>query len=365
MAEISLSHTFKGHSDKCWSTSVHKKYPLLASVSSDKTCRLYNLNTKQLIAILDDDTHSKAVRTVDWKPTGDFPSLAVGSFDSTISIWGREDEDGDEMEISVTAATASGSEWSLMAVIEGHENEVKAVSWSCDGEYLASCSRDKSVWLWETDEANEEFECINVIQDHSQDVKHVVWHPFTKFLATSSYDDTIRLYKQDSYDYDDWINVAVLTGHQGTVWHSDFEKIDPDQGIRLCSGSDDETVRIWKRVSGAELSKQKNGEAIPSVVREDSHSDEWVEEAMLPKVHTGPVYSVSWNKNGLIASASADGRIVVYEETAKGVWRVVAVKETTHGIFEVNSIEWWSSPDGEMLVSAGDDGNVNLWSLSL
>ncbi|ODV82729.1 hypothetical protein CANARDRAFT_30589 [[Candida] arabinofermentans NRRL YB-2248] len=359
---LQLQHTFTGHTDKCWSISVHKTLPLLASVSSDKTCRIYNTNTRKLVSILDENTHTKTMRSVAFKPTGDFPSLAIGSFDSTISIWGKDSDDFTDEESMNN--TNNNNEWMLLAILEGHENEVKCVDWSFDGTYLASCSRDKSIWIWETDETNEEFECINVIQEHDQDVKYVDWHPARNVLSSCSYDDTCRVYKQDEYDEDDWTCVCNLTGAQGTVWCSDFEDGDGQSSLRLVNCSDDSKVRVWKKLTGKD---NENG-ALPSTLKDE---EEWELDSLLPSVHESSVYGVAWSSNGLIASCGSDGKIAVYKEQAKlnsysnkqeSEWVVLATVSLAHGVYEINCVKWGAD---NQLFTAGDDGNVKLWKLDI
>jgi WD40 repeat protein len=85
--------------------------------------------------------------------------MASGSFDSTVTIYAPSD--------------ANQHAYEQVAVLEGHQNEVKSVAWSCSSPpLLATCSRDKSVWIWEMDD-DEDFQCLAVLQEHSQDVKMV------------------------------------------------------------------------------------------------------------------------------------------------------------------------------------------------
>eukprot|EP00414_Alexandrium_minutum_P005500 CAMPEP_0113829264 /NCGR_PEP_ID=MMETSP0328-20130328/5708_1 /TAXON_ID=39455 /ORGANISM="Alexandrium minutum" /LENGTH=122 /DNA_ID=CAMNT_0000797309 /DNA_START=42 /DNA_END=407 /DNA_ORIENTATION=+ /assembly_acc=CAM_ASM_000350 len=122
-------------------------------------------------------------------------------------------------------------------MLTGHENEVKAAAFSPSGDFLASCSRDKSVWIYETDK-NFEYECLAVCQSHSQDVKMVRWHPGQDVLFSCSYDDTIKVWGPDG---DDWACKHTLSGHDSTVWSLAFDA----EGSRFVSCSDDRSLRIW------------------------------------------------------------------------------------------------------------------------
>ncbi|ODQ53049.1 WD40 repeat-like protein [Saitoella complicata NRRL Y-17804] len=335
-------HTFQGHTARAWHITPHPTLPLLSSCSSDLTTRIWNTATGRCIAILRDQ-HKRSVRCSAFKPprtnSGDERVvLATASFDGTIGIWEYVNDLEDNQD----------GEWDCIATLEGHENEVKSVVWSADSTFLATCSRDKSVWIWESED-DDEFECLSVLQEHSQDVKCVAFSPRESLLASASYDDTVILYR-DSPSDDDWTPVAVLKGHGGTVWGVAFS---PD-GRTLASSSDDCTVRLWQ--------KKKKEES--KIIRTD---EDWEEVAQLPQVHTRSIYSVAFSPSGRIATAGGDGIVAVYKrkEGDAEEWEVEYVQTEAHGVQEVNCVTWQVQGDREVVWTAGDDGKVRGWTMPL
>lgn len=262
--------------------------------------------------------------------------LATGSFDASVGIWRREDDYGNgggekglvdigqrDGEIDDGEAEEE-EEWKFAIVLDGHESEVKSVAWSAGGNLLATCSRDKSVWVWE-EVGEDDYETVAVLQEHEGDVKCVAWHPEEELVASGSYDDEVRLWRED---VDDWGCCGVLRGHGGTVWCVQWEGVKVGvygeggggewmarrraSGPRLVSCSDDLSVRVWRR-----RPREKVPQSRLSIIRSGSAEEEWVEEASLPVVHSRAIYAVAWSKRGRVVSTGGDGAVVVYEERWK------------------------------------------------
>ena len=83
-----------------------------------------------------DGIHDRTVRCVSFCPfiaSGNAYILAAASFDASVSIW----------EYNSKNATVQ-NEWECTTQLEGHDNEVKGVTWNATGSLLATCSRDKT-----------------------------------------------------------------------------------------------------------------------------------------------------------------------------------------------------------------------------
>jgi hypothetical protein len=416
-------------SSRTWQTAPHPTLPIVATACSDRSVRVYSLTSFTLLHSVTGG-HKRSVRAVSWKPSVQGQSvLATGSFDSSAGIWRREEKDGLEDDFTSRRPSEKDDDdrdedddYQFSCILDGHDSEIKSLSWSPTGQYLATCSRDKSVWIWEELE-EDNFETVAVLQEHDGDVKCVAWHPEEDLLASASYDDTVRFYKEDA---DDWVQVECIKGERGhsmTVWWVEFEGSGMGQknlralreglsqeqeahiegleqsGPRLATCSDDCTTRIWRRKPRERSDNALANTGIPSIIRSATIDEDWYQEAVLPQQHERAIYSVSWSRTtGLIASAGSDGKIIICKErwrqqtpnSAKvgengqkmdvdgeraepqsmTEWVVVAELFSAHGVFEINHVTWAKRADKgkrwdgeEVVVSTGDDGEVRVWSL--
>jgi len=325
---MKLVQSLQEHTACVWHAAWSHTSDLLATCGADKSVRVWGKDAKgsaDLPAAAQlqcketmDGCATRSMRCCEWSRCGRY--LAAVSFDASVLVW--------ELEAGAMEPLAS---------LEGHENEVKSIAWNAAGTLIATCARDKTVWLWDAD-AEADFECVSVLPGHGGDVKSVQWHPTEDVLLSCSYDNSMRVWKDDG---DDWVTTQVLEGHSTTVWEASFS---PD-GNQLASVDGDGCVIIWQLLQ----------------------SGVYKEVSRIPAAHEGPAYSAAWcpHGSGVLATAGADDSIALHrtgcsaEGGAAAPWSTVMRQEGAHQ-GDVNCVRWHPREAG-LLVSTGDDGRVITW----
>jgi WD40 repeat protein len=257
--------------------------------------------------------------------------------------------------------------------LEGHENEVKFVSWNTTGSLLASCGRDKTIWVWETfldgtigGSTDNEFECIAVLNGHEGDVKcvrfapsHGVWGDGDEIILSSSYDDTIKIWAEDAGDW--YCAYSIQDVHKDTICSL---ALSPGGG-RLVSASADGSLAILKSYTPSERK-----EMFPDL--EDGKTNGlWKCVGLLEGAHSSAIYCVDYAParagHGRMVSSGGDNKIQIYREVSgstsdKPLFAVDVAVTVNCG--DVNCVTWHPR-DGSILCSAGDDGTVRLWRFEL
>ena len=201
--------------------------------------------------------------------------------------------------------------------LEGHGDVVWGVSFSPDGQTLASASRDQTVKLWRKDGKE-----LQTLHAHRGSVASVAFSPDGQLIASASWDQTVKLWRKTRGGF--YTDDRTLQGHKGAVYSVSFS---PD-GQMIATGSQDQTVKLWRR----------DGRLIRTL-----------------RGHRGPVNWVGFSPDGhLIASASDDKTVKLWRQDGRLV-------ETLQGHQDwVMSVSF--SPNGQLIASAGRDKTVKLWS---
>ncbi|MEG3860189.1 serine/threonine-protein kinase [Microcoleus sp. herbarium12] len=298
-----LSHNWQcarilhGHADSVNAVAICPQGKIIASASDDKTIKLWNLQTGELIHTF--FGHSATVDAVAISPDGRM--LVSGSFDRKVIEWKL-----DKKAMIREFYSDYGSPYSH------RYGSVYSVAFSCDGGAIASGSGDKSIKLWNQRNGA----LVQKLSGHSDKVLSVSFRPQSMMLASGSADKTIKVWRVGIAE-----SVRTFVGHGDWVYAIAFSQ----DGKMIVSGSADATVKLWN---------VDTGEVINTL---SGHSDAVISVAISPDRET-------------MASGSRDGTVKLWN---------LQTGECLCSLVGCNPVAF--SPDGQTLVTGGDGGEVLVW----
>jgi tetratricopeptide (TPR) repeat protein len=241
-------------------------------------------------------TSTGSIESLAFSPDGNW--LAAGTAGKTIHVWDL----------------ATRTERMLF---KGHHAPVKTITFSHDGNRLASSgSDDQTVKVWDVQTGKELF----TLKGHNKWIAGVAFSPDDKLLATGGEDQTAKL-----WDARTGTELKTLTGHNLWVWGVAYSPT----GDILASASGDKTIKLWNVATGAEIRTLQG--------------------------HRDRVRHVAFSPDGkLLASCSWDFTVRLWDTTTGKQIRTLAGH---------TSFAWCVafSPDGKYVASCSTDHSVRLW----
>lgn len=353
----------------------------IATASGDSTVRLWNLNGKEIQKTK--VRNNNEVYSISFSPKG---KTIVFASDEDIGLWNIEQ--------------------GTIQYFTGHQQAIRTVSFSMDGEKIVSASMDGIIQIWQLNgekfETLKSFKCcpdeegisrVNFSSNFSSDGNTIVtvsenktvkfWSPQGKLLQTltgnkallwsdtrSSDGNTIAIVDRKNNNVLKILNkqrkeLQNLKGHKGSI---NSIKFSPD-GKTIATASEDNTVRIWQ-VSSKKLKILKtDNEAetwsiswspdgnIIATGRKDKSIQLWTKQGKLIPTqmqHNGAVSSLSFSPDGnTLVSGSQDNTIKLWNNKGKFLRNIGEHKAT------VWSLAW--SPDGNTIASGSQDNTIKLW----
>jgi hypothetical protein len=294
-----LHNTLGAHADAVGSVTFSPDGKTIASASSDKRIKLWNVASGENTATL--DGHTDRVSSICYSPDGKM--IISGSRDKTLKLW---DIIGGRPPVTLRGHTGfvtcvacapdgktlvSGSTDKTIRIwnrtngrntgtLNGHGDDVYSVVCSSDGKTLASASREATIRLWDLASGRKLAELEGAIEP----VFCMALRRNNRSLAAGSGDGSLTVWDVSTRKI-----VSTLDGHAGAVACVAFSA----DGKTLASGGSDRTIKLWDTASGKRIATLRG--------------------------HTKAVYCVAFSPDGQkLVSGSQDGTIRLWNTLELG-----------------------------------------------
>jgi WD40 repeat protein len=269
--------------------------------------------------------------------------IVTASMDKTLRIWDVEKR-----------ASVEGS-------FEGHSDSVYSVSISPDDRQIASGGEDKAMIIWDVDSKQMIFKPLEKRRGW---VRSVCFSPDGKKLASGSHDERVIIWDLETgavlsrLGNDHWVcciafspdglKLAAGSLRCIRVWHADNAELLLDINIdahylvnavvwtpdsqQLVSASDNTTIEFWDSSNGTQIGQPCTG-------------------------HTDKICSLTISSDGsFIATAS-------FDKTVR-LWSTKSHQQIGQALEHITRVLCVAiSPNGELLASGDNAGNLHIWSI--
>uniref|UniRef100_A0A8C2F7H8 Protein HIRA n=1 Tax=Cyprinus carpio TaxID=7962 RepID=A0A8C2F7H8_CYPCA len=136
------------------------------------------------------DNHLACVNCVRWSNNGLY--LASGGDDKLVMVWKRAAFIGPSTVFGSSSKLANVEQWRCVMILRNHTGDVMDVAWSPHDVWLASCSVDNTIAIWN---ARKFPEIVMTLKGHTGLVKGLTWDPVGKYIASQADDHSLKVWR--------------------------------------------------------------------------------------------------------------------------------------------------------------------------